>query len=175
MAVSKNVVFTGKAHWARVYEGNHDEFNGKEFYKITVELDGPGWVKFNQSGLSLKSKPVSSESEELGVTFKRDLEAKSGVSAKGKAYSLGGGTPRVVDKEGNEMTDLIGNGSKVEVLVNVYTISKGPLKGKKGHRLEAVKVIDLIKYEPMDDDDDVVEDEPEAEAPKSSGKKGLPF
>lgn len=179
MAKSKNVVFSGKAHWARVYEGNHDEFNGKEFYKITVELDDESWSKFNQSGLSLKPKPVASDSEELGVTFKRDLEAKTGIDAKGKKWTLGGGPPRVKDADGEVINDLIGNGSTVEVLINVYTVGAGPMKGKKGHRLEAVKVLNLIKYEPPGDDDDEaeVEEETPVEEPKksTSKSKGMPF
>jgi len=176
MAKAKNIVFTGKAYYAMVYEGNHDEFGGKEFYKITVALDNEGWAKFNKSGLSLKVREL--EGEEV-VTFKRDLEAKTGTSAKGKKFSLGGGAPRVVDADGEEFDKLIGNGSKVEVLVEVYEIGKGPLKGKKGHRLEAVKVIEHIPYEPNDDDDEeeTVEETQEEteEAPKKSSKKGLPF
>ena len=177
MAKKKNIVFTGKAYWARVYEGNHDEYGGKEFYKITVALDNESWSKFNQSGCQLKTKPVESDSDILGVTFKRDVHPKTGIDKKGKAWSLGGGAPRVVDADGDELTDLIGNTSDVEVLVEIYTIDTGPLKGKKGHRLEAVKVLNLVKYEAPDDDDDTPESEPEVqeEAPKKKSTKGLPF
>lgn len=180
MAKAKNIVFTGKAYWARVYEGNHDEFGGKEFYKITVALDNEGWSKFHQSGLSLKVKPVEQDGED-GVTFKRDVEAKSGVDKKGKKWSLGGGPPRVRDAEGDEFSDLIGNGSTVEVLVEVYEVASGPLKGKKGHRLEAVKVVKHIPYESPEDDDEETTPEVQEEvqeetpAPKKSSKKGLPF
>ncbi len=134
MAKARNVVFSGEAFWARVYEGNHDEYGGKEFYKITVALSDEGWTKYSKSGLKLQPKAVSSDDDTQGITFRRDLHPKTGTY-NGKEYSIGGGAPRVVDADGEVMTDLIGNGSKVEVLVNVYDITKGPMKGKKGHRL----------------------------------------
>lgn len=178
---STNIVLSGRAFWARVYEGNHDEYGGKEFYKITVALDGQSWGKFSSSGLSLKAKPVEADGDD-GITFRRDLHPKTGKDKTGKPYSLGGGAPRVVNADGDTMTDLIGNGSQVEVIVNVYTVSSGPMKGKKGHRLEAVKVTKLIPYESPVDDDEVDEaPEPEVEAPvdepkkSSAPKKGLPF
>lgn len=177
MAKAKNIVFSGKAYYAMVYEGNHDEYGGKEFYKITVGLDGPSWAKFNKSGLSLKVRQIDDDDV---VTFKRDLVAKTGTTKKGKKFSLGGGAPRVVDADGEEFDKLIGNGSDVEVLVEVYEVASGPLKGKKGHRLEAVKVINHIPYEPNDDEDEETEveesqEESGEEAPKKSSKKGLPF
>lgn len=176
MAKAKNIVFSGKAYWARVYEGNHDEYGGKEFYKITVALDGASWSKFSQSGLSLKVKPAE-EGGPDAVTFKRDVHPKTGVDKKGKKWSLGGGAPRVVDTDGHEFDELIGNGSEVEVLVNIYQVSSGPMKGKWGHRLEAVKVIEHVKYEAPDDEDEESEEpEVEEEAPKASTKKkGVPF
>lgn len=177
MAKSKNVVFTGRAFWARVYEGNHDEYGGKEFYKITIELDNAGWSKFNQSNLSLKVKPVE-EGGSDGVTFKRDIHPKTGVDKKGKKWTLGGGAPRVVDIDGEEFSELIGNGSKVEVLVNLYQVANGPMKGKWGHRLDAVKILEHIPYESPDDEDeeiDEVVEEVKEEAKPSKKAKGLPF
>lgn len=165
---------TGKVYWARVYEGNHDEFGGKEFYKITVAPDAEGWSKFNKSGLTLKPKEVSSDDDTLGVTFRRDLNGKKGVSAKGKAWEIPGGPPKVVDADGDEFSELIGNGSVCEVWVDVYKVKNGPMKGKKGHRLEGIKVLEHIPYEPMDDEDEEpVVEEPKKEVKKTKGK--LPF
>lgn len=171
--MAKTFKFRGKAFWARVYEGNHDEFGGKEFYKITVELDDESWVTFNKSGFKLKPKAVSSDDDNLGITFRRDVHPKTGKDKNGKDWSLGGGTPRVVDVDGDEFDELIGNGSVVEVLVERY-----PSKiGKWGHRLEAVKVIDHVQYEaPDDDEEDEIVEEPVKEEPKKKvGKKDLPF
>jgi len=172
-----NLILTGKAYWARVYEGNHDEFGGKEFYKITVALDNESWSKYSTSGLGLKPKAVSTDDETLGITFRRDVHAKSGVGKNGKPWSLGGGPPLVIDEDGNEMDDLIGNGSLVQVKIDTYKVANGPMKGKSGHRLEAVKVLELVSYEPPEDDaeDEVVVEEAKPTTKSSSVKKGLPF
>lgn len=173
--MAKTFKFRGEAYWARVYEGNHDEFGGKEFYKITVALDDASWDTFNKSGLKLKPKGVSSDDDTLGITFRRDVHAKTGVDKKGKPWTLGGGAPRVVDVDGDEFDDLIGNGSVVEVLVERY-----PSKvGKWGHRLEAVKVIEHVQYEAPDDDEEDEVEEPEVKqeekTTKKTNKKDLPF
>lgn len=161
---AKTFKFTGKAYWARVYEGNHDEYGGKEFYKITVDMDEESVAKFLKSGLKLQLKESEETEEESVVTFRRDIHPKTGVDKKGRKWSLGGGPPLVTDEDGEEITDLIGNGSEVEVKVERY-----PSKiGKYGHRLEAVRVIDLVKYEKPEDDED--EDEEEAPVKKTPQK-----
>lgn len=180
---SKNIVIKGKLFWARVYEGNHDEFGGKEFYKITVIPDPKSWSVFNTSGIGVKPKEVNEENGDLGITFRRDVHPKTGVDGQGKAWSIGGGAPRVVNEDNEDITDLIGNGSVGEVLVNVYDITKGAMKGKKGHRLEAVKVLDLVRYEPLGDAfaeadaEETQEEIVETTTPvvKKSVKKDLPF
>lgn len=159
----------GTAYWARVYEGNHDEYGGKEFYKITLVPDDESWVKFNKSGLSLKPKETGDD-DELSVTFRRDVHAKSGIDKKGKPWTMGGGAPQVVDADGDEFNKLIGNGSLVEIAVDVYTVKAGPMKGKKGHRLDGVKVLEHVAYE-APDDDEVEEGVPEVPASKASSKE----
>ncbi len=173
------VKLKGKAFWARVYEGNHDEYGGKEFYKITVALDDESWVKFNKSGSKLKPKEVSSDDDTLGITFRRDVHGKSGVNVKGKKWEISGGPPQVVDADGDEFDELIGNGSVVEVAVDFYKIKKGAMKGTTGHRLEGVKVLEHVQYDvPEDadeDDEDDTPEEPVKEEKKSESKKKLPF
>jgi hypothetical protein len=155
---------TGKAYWARVQEGNFDEFGGREFYKITVALDDASWVKFNKSGLGLQPKAVSKDDPDIiGVTFRRDVEPKTGKDKRGKTWSIGGGAPKVT-LDGEEFDGLIGNGSEVEVVVETYDTK---IK-KKGHRLEKVNIIDLVKYEAPDDDDD---DDDEPPVRKTPAKK----
>lgn len=166
--------FRGKASWARVYEGNHDEYGGKEFYKISVDMDEESVARFLKSGLRLQLKESEESGEDSVVTFRRDIHPKTGVGKNGKPYSLGGGPPKVTDEDGDEITDLIGNGSEVEVKVERY-----PSKiGKFGHRLEAVKVIDLVKYEKPEDDEEEEAPAPKKEVksePVKKTKKDLPF
>lgn len=165
--------FKGEAYYAKVQEGNHDEYGGKEFYKISVALDDESWSKFSKSGLTLKAKELEAADDAKVITFRRDVEAKTGVSKKtGKKFTLGGGPPKVTH-EGEAFEGLIGNGSVVEVVVERY-----PSKiAKFGHRLESITVLDLIPYEPFEEDedeDDVVETK---EEPKktTTKKKDLPF
>ena len=168
--MAKTFKFKGEAFWARVYEGNHDEYGGKEFYKITVALDDESWAKFSKSELKLKPKEVSQDDDTKGITFRRDVHPKTGVDKKGKAWTLGGGPPKVTDADGDEFDSLIGNGSVVEVTVERY-----PSKiGKWGHRLEAVKVLEHVRYEAPDEDEEQ-EEQPEPKQESKKAKKDLPF
>ena len=53
------------------------------------------------------------------------------------------GPPKVTTSEGEILEGLIGNGSKVIVKVSEF----GPYNGRYGHRLEEVRVTDLVVYE----------------------------
>ncbi len=166
----------GKAYYAQVgaKDTDPDEFGGREFYKLSLEMNDESWAKFSRSGLSLQSKHLKKDDEDspLVVTFRRDAEAKTGKDKKGRSWSLGGGKPVVVDSDGDELDEFIGNGSEVEIFVEVYEAKK--IK-KKGHRLEKIIVHELVRYEPPEDEDDY-EEEPVVETKKSSGKKkDLPF
>lgn len=175
---SKNIILRGKSYWARVYEGNHDEYGGKEFYKITVALDDESWAKYNKSGMTLKAKPVSQSDEDapLGVTFRRDKEPRVFKDKKtGEYVEFGGGAPDVLDANGKPIDDLIGNESDVEVLVSVYKTKTVP--PKTGHRLEKIKVLNLVPYDVFREDnfDDEEETVVEEKPVKKAGKKELPF
>lgn len=165
--------FKGEAYYAKVQEGNHDEYGGKEFYKISVALDDESWSKFSKSGLTLKPKELDAADGQKVITFRRDVEAKTGVSKKtNKKYTLGGGPPKVT-LDGEAFDGFIGNGSEVEIVVERY-----PSKiAKFGHRLESITILDLIPFEPFEDDEDeddvVVTKEPEKKS--VTKKKDLPF
>jgi hypothetical protein len=53
------------------------------------------------------------------------------------------GPPTVIDKDKNPVTALVGNGSKVTAKVAVYDTRMG-----KGHRLETVRVDELVEFVP---------------------------
>lgn len=176
--------FTGKLFWCKVYEGYHDEYNGKQFYKVTMELDDESEALFNQSKLKLKHRDMEWEGDDIKVlTFRRDLDGKTFKDKKGNMVTLGGGAPRVVDANGDVMTEdqLIGNGSLGEILVERYIPKNMP--SMVGHRLEAIKVTKLIPYEPAEFNEDegdeapVVETKsPEKKTPaKKTSNKALPF
>jgi len=170
---AKKVRFSGVFYWAKVYEGNHDEYDDKQFYKITVDLDDESWAKFSKLGTKLKKRPVTSDEDAPdGITFRRDLEPKIVTDKKtGKKKGLGGGAPKVFDKDGDLMTpdQMIANGSEGEITVEFY---KTAYKGRTivGHRLEEVHVTKYIPYEPDSFDEEFEEDE-EVEEEKPVKKK----
>lgn len=176
---SKKVILKGELFWARVQEGNHDEYSGAEFYKVTLVPDDESWVKFSKTGSSLKTRPAASDDDRDSLTFRRDLHGKEITDKKtGKKKILGGGPPRVVDADGQPLDPdiLIGNGSVGEVLVEFYS-SKATKR--VGHRLEAIKVLDLVKYagsfEEDDDPSPEEEDEKPVETKAKKSNKDLPF
>jgi hypothetical protein len=121
--------FRGKAKWAKVYRPDPEYDN----YKINVYLDEASKKLFQEAGTQLT--PKSDEDGEF-VTFRRDHSKM----IKNELVTFG--APKVVDSELHPLTETIGNGSEVVVKVQVYDGKKG-----KGHRLEAVQVVDLIVYE----------------------------
>ena len=127
---------TGIAQWAKVYPHNKDkneDFHGPGgAYTIDVLLDKEELDKVTASGCRVKPRLTE---EGITIKFKRKETHVGGIDALG-------GAPRVVDEEGNDFTNLIGNGSKVTVFASVYDTKMG-----KGTRLEAVQVLDLVEFE----------------------------
>lgn len=130
--MSKFVYFTGPCKWAKVY--TPDDYNGEKKWKIDVFLSKSDLKDLKATGLKLKVK----EEEETGskyVTFNRPVVKE----IKGEMVDFD--APRVLNKDKEDITDLIGNGSTVTVKVLVYDSAMGP-----GHRLEAVRVDNLVQY-----------------------------
>lgn len=121
---SQYVKFTGKCEWAQLQKPDPKYDN----YKITVYLDGANLDKFKKTGLQLEPKTTE---QGVCVTFRRPSKKLI------KSELVEFGPPKLSGDEGK----LVGNGSTVEVDVVVYDTIKG-----KGHRLEAVKVLNLVEY-----------------------------
>lgn len=177
MAKSVKFVFSGEAYWCRCFEGQEDSYDsGPEYYKITLAMDEESWQKYKSSKIKLKSHPVSQdEPEKLSITFRRAKEPR--VFDDGN--TLGGGTPKVLDADGKpwDTSKAIGNGSKVQVLVDRYIPKDKP--SMVGHRLEAVKVLKHVPYdadpfaadfsvEPEEEDIPVKEEKPKKVEKKPS-------
>lgn len=154
----------GTIAWAKVYEP--DTAFGAENYKIAFYPEGDvDWKKFKDSGI--QKSVQEDDGEKSGVTGKYfQLARPSFKMIKGAIVNFTG--PVIEDKDGKTIVDyvnlegrrvysydnkdkanitrrgspiLIGNGSKAEVTVCVYDTFKG-----KGHRLEAIRVLDLVEY-----------------------------
>lgn len=121
--------FTGKCKWAKVYPGQEDEKYGHfgiNFYPANVE-------EFKATGVQLKPRQ-----DDDGTFFV--LRRQPVKLIKGKLAELG--APVVLDSGNNAFNQPIGNGSTVTVEIAVYDTQKG-----KGHRLEKVRVDELVVYE----------------------------
>jgi|CXWL01.1.fsa_nt_gi hypothetical protein len=127
------IYFSGEAMWAKVFEPDTDYDKTKKSYKIDLYMDDKSWQLFEESGLQLKVRE-NAEGKEY-VTFKRPSEKVR------KGQLIAFDKPTVLDANGDETTDRIGNGSEVIVKVSVYDGNRG-----KGHTLEAVKVTKLVPY-----------------------------
>lgn len=127
--MTKVYKFKGKSKWAMVHKV--DEKYGN--YKIDVYLDEPSLKLYNESGCQMK---IKEDEDGSYVTFRRANSQLMGTEL------VVFGKPKVVNKENEEINDLVGNGSEVVIKVEVFNTKNGV-----GHRLEGVCVLDLVPYE----------------------------
>lgn len=133
---TNTLFFTGKCQWAKVKNAD-TKFNPEGEYKIDVFLDKDNLKKFVDSKLQLKLRHADGTDEPY-VTFKRPEKQmiKGDIVVRGR--------PILLDNDNNTLDAEkveIGNGSTVTVKVTTYDGAKG-----KGHRLEAVRIDELIPY-----------------------------
>lgn len=182
---SKYVKFRGKSVYAMVYRP--DEFNGQEFWKIGLAVDKAGAEEIKESGSQVRVKYAEEvpniDDGTRFFTFRRpaqktfkngtvnfcpptiyDKKGKNLVSyhrGKEQVYQYDEGTEEP-ERRGEPV--IIGNGSEVEVTVCIYPAGSYG----KGTRLESVKIIDLIEYNPDDEEETEPEDD---EAPFDTDDK----
>lgn len=167
---TRKVKLTGLGYWAKVFEDNRDLTGFEDALKdvggqtcIDVDLDDDNLAKLRKSK-SMKRGTTSPDNDGLTrVRFTRKWEDQ-----------YAGGAPKVVKADGTawdfDEDGPIGNGSTVEVILSVYDTSR---KAIVGTRLEKVKVIEHIAYDP-DADDEEEEAPPPKAAPKGQVRKPLP-
>lgn len=133
----KTIVLTGTVKWAKVYQP--DTKFGKK-YTIDLYPDAASWEVFKKSGSRLT---VRQDEEGTFLKISRNHEG----TAKGEPVEFG--PPPVFDSDGKtRITTLIGNGSTVTCKIEIYDSKYG-----KGTRLAALKVDELIEYEPSASDE----------------------
>lgn len=165
---TRKVKLTGLAYWSRVFEDNRDLTGFEDALKdvggqtcIDVDLDADNMALLRKSK-SMKRGTDSPDNDGLTrVRFTRKWEDR-----------IAGGAPKVVKADGT-VWDLdddgpIGNGSEVEVVLSVYDTSR---KAIVGTRLDKVKVLKHVVYDPDADDDD----EPAPPPAKAQGKVNKPL
>lgn len=148
---TKVIYVTGPCKWARVYKP--DEKYGN--YSIEVYPDKASMVALAESGIQ-----VSPKEDEEGIYYKFRRDDKKLINNELVEF----GPPKVVDKDLTAFDKLIGNTSNVTLKISVYdTKTKG-----KGHRLEMIRVNNLVEYEPPKKDENAMPEAPDAvaETPK---------
>lgn len=136
---SKRVRLSGFAHWALVFEHNKDtKFDPK--FSIDLDLTPEELQKFDGTGFNVEAR-------------KRKNGFYNFYRKEKNANAKWGGPPRVFIQTKDGITPFdgaIGNGSLVDVNIDVYDYSYAGKKGV-GHRLDSVMVRDLIEYNPNGD------------------------
>lgn len=157
-SMTKYVNFDGTIQWAHVY--SPDTYRGATRWIMDFYMEGDEWDKFKELGI--QKHPKTNENG----TFWRPSRMQTKLM-KGQLVKFT--PPYIYDKEGNILVKyvdedgkdvrsytgddnsvkrvgepvLIGNGSSVRITVSVYPTAMGV-----GNRLESLRIVDLIEYNP---------------------------
>ena len=128
----------GKIEWAQNLFVP-DEYNGAKRYTCSFFPDAEAKAALKASGLTLKLKADSKNfpGEEY-IRPRRDLQKV----IKGDVVTFDRPPILNADRSLASSDIRIGNGSKVELEIAVYDAGR-----YKGHRLEKVRILDLVEYE----------------------------
>ena len=167
---TRKVVLTGIGEWAKFFEDNRDmkgfegaweEFNGA--CTIDMILDDEN-MQILRNSKSMKKGTPDPEGRGTKVRLIRKFET-------GRDWDSG--APVVTKSDGSkwnyEEDGTIGNGSTVQVTLSVYDTSR---KGIVGTRLDRIKVINHVEYQP-EDEDEVVPPPPPRVVSDNSAKEVL--
>jgi hypothetical protein len=126
----------GKVEWAQNLF-IPDEYSGAKRWTCLFFPDPESKKKIQESGLRLEFKTNSrSFPGEEYIRPRRDCMKV----IKGKTVEFE--PPRILNKDGTPSSERIGNGTKVQMTLSVFDAGRF-----KGHRLEEVRILDLVTYE----------------------------
>jgi len=154
--------FYGTAKWAKTKVPDKDY----DVYSINLYMDPRSLKLYEKSGIQGKLKE---DEDGIYKSFRRP------VTQMRKGVPVEAGPPKVT-YNGEKFDGLIGNGSQVSIIVDVYETRKGI-----GHRLEEVEVDNLVEYNAVmdaadvDPEDTEVVEKPKAAKPKGKLNDELPF
>lgn len=129
--MTKTYYFTGPCKWAKVYQP--DDYKGDKKWKVNLYLNKETKKLLKDSGVQLK---IRDDEDGEFVVFSRPVERQ--YQDELKFFE----PPKIFNKELEKIEDLIGNGSVITAKISVFDTAKGT-----GHRLEAIRVDNLVKYE----------------------------
>jgi hypothetical protein len=134
------MVLEGIANWASITTPN-TRFEHK--YCIDVVLDDATAQDLRSQGYNIKDKDDGPT-----ITISRKVNGPNGMVRK---------PPTLMDAQKQTLDCLVGNGSKVKVQARPWEITRNG-QDFKGLELQAVQVIDLVRYSAGDGDEfDVIE------------------
>lgn len=139
---TKTYILPGIAYWAKVFEFNRDKtgYNNELAAiggqtTIDLDIDNAGLKAYLQSKAGASPRPSPDNEDMMRVKFKRKWTER-----------YGGGEPEIYTSDGKrwdvETMGLIGNGSKVQVMYEVFETAHG----NYGTRLMGIRVLDLVEY-----------------------------
>ena len=167
---TRKVVLTGIGEWAKVFEDNRDmkgfegaweEFNGA--CTIDMILDDEN-MQILRNSKSMKKGTPDPEGRGTKVRLIRKFETGRDWDSGAPVVTKADGSKWNYDEDGT-----IGNGSTVQVTLSVYDTSR---KGIVGTRLDRIKVINHVEYQP-EDEDEVVPPPPPRVVSDNSAKEVL--
>lgn len=132
---NKQYTYCGKCKWAKVFKP--DEKYGN--YQIVLYPNKPSLKAYIKAG---HQGEIREDEDGQYVIFRRRPKV---LTKKGDIWDKG--PPKVLDADGEAFNKLIGNGSEVEITVEVYDTRKG-----LGTSLESVTVLEHVEYVPNDTD-----------------------
>lgn len=133
---TKYYTFVGKAAWPKVKVPDETPWGKK--WTIDLYPDADNIALIEESGVGLKPFKGETFPGETGYRFRRDVSKV--INGEMQEFD----PPVVTDVNNQPLEANIGNGSLVEVNVAVYDTRKGT--GPKGHRMNSIKVIELVPY-----------------------------
>lgn len=133
---TKYIKVPGKIAWANTLRVP-DTYNGAERYtcQLYPTEEGLKILKDSGCGLQFGSEKWAVFEGEKYVKPRRDAEK----IIKNEVVTFG---PPKITMNGADYDGMIGNGSVVEASLAIYDAGR-----YKGHRLESIRILDLIEYE----------------------------
>lgn len=157
-STTKYVNFDGTAQWTHIY--TPDTFRGATRWIMDFYMDDDEWKKFDELGIQkhpkkneigkfwrptrMQTKMMKGQLVKFTPPFIYDKNGEilvKYVNEDGKDVRSYTGDDSSVKRVGEPV--LIGNGSSVRITVSVYPTAMGV-----GNRLESLRIVDLIEYNP---------------------------
>lgn len=145
----EEVYLKGKIKWCKHLrpDATYDK------YSVCMFITGEDLEKVREwQAQGIRNQLKKDETDGWYITLSR----KTSIETRGKVIPLL--PPKVIDKDGNVITDMVGNGSDGIAKCILWSFNPAPNISGKALRWEALRVDNLVKYTPENDYPDGGED-----------------